>query len=69
MVERGGGDFICKKVVLCVKLVYEKNALSVTFIYKNSDTLHHIFICKKKCTLSYIFISKIYRILYSDTYL
>ena len=49
--------FICKK----------QCTFRYDLIYKNPDTLHHIFIRKKHCTLRYDFLSKIYGIVYSDT--
>ena len=42
------GHFYIKNNALCFRLLYLKNALSVTFfINKKSDTLRHIFMCKE----------------------
>ena len=69
--EIGGGGgiiFMNKKMHFALNVnIKKQRTFRYVFIYKNTDTLCHIFIRKKQCTLRYIFIPRIYRIVYSDT--
>ena len=55
----GGGEegiFICKKISLCVYIVYAKKIqFLLSFYIQNIDTLRYIFICKKTMHFASLF--------------